>query len=233
MTDAPAPTDATAAFRASVERHLADLPADIRDDLIAGLRTHLTEVASELGPGERLEHRLGSAEQYASELRETVELQHVSAAHRLRRTLGDAADRYTESAGVGPAAEFAASLRPGWWVLRGLLAAMLVGYWALVADEGVRHTLLEFAGVSASAGLVLAIALVWFSLRLGARSRHWSPLARKWVAAGGVALAAVGAWCLFSVLVDFTPLSYYAREFLSAPGIAAEDGGLAAAQGGG
>jgi hypothetical protein len=65
MTDAPTPTDVIAAYRASVEHHLAVLLEDIRQDLAAGLRAHLADVASDLRPGETLEHRLGSPDRLA------------------------------------------------------------------------------------------------------------------------------------------------------------------------
>lgn len=65
MTDTPMPTDATAAYRASVERHLADLLEEIRQDLTAGLRAHLADVVADLRPGEALEHRLGSPARFA------------------------------------------------------------------------------------------------------------------------------------------------------------------------
>ncbi|HEX2143901.1 MAG TPA: hypothetical protein VHG10_05260 [Glycomyces sp.] len=75
-------------YQASVERHLADLPDDLRRMLTADLRTRLTEVAAGSRPNEALEHRLGSAERYAMALRETVELQYVSAADRVLKSLG-------------------------------------------------------------------------------------------------------------------------------------------------
>ncbi|MDN3238696.1 hypothetical protein [Glycomyces tritici] len=65
MTDAPTPTDVIAAYRASVEHHLAVLLEEIREDLAAGLRAHLADVASDLRPGETLEHRLGSPDRLA------------------------------------------------------------------------------------------------------------------------------------------------------------------------
>jgi hypothetical protein len=65
MTDTPEQPDPTAAYRDSVERHLADLLEEIRQDLTAGLRAHLADVAAELRPGETLERRLGSPERFA------------------------------------------------------------------------------------------------------------------------------------------------------------------------
>jgi hypothetical protein len=66
MNDTPVRTDPITAYRDAAERHLAALLDEIRDDLAAGLRAHLAEVAAELKPGETLEHRLGSPAQCAS-----------------------------------------------------------------------------------------------------------------------------------------------------------------------
>ena len=56
-----------AAYAARVRAQLADLPATEMDVLVEDLEQHLAEVAAE-GEGS-LEQRLGSAEQYARELR--------------------------------------------------------------------------------------------------------------------------------------------------------------------
>ncbi|WP_205327916.1 hypothetical protein [Glycomyces sp. YM15] len=65
MTDTPVQND-VAAYRASVERHLADLLEEIRQDLVAGLRAHLADVAADLRPGETLEQRLGGHARFAA-----------------------------------------------------------------------------------------------------------------------------------------------------------------------
>ncbi|MDA1362112.1 hypothetical protein O1R50_20970 [Glycomyces luteolus] len=65
MTDTPVQND-VAAYRASVERHLDDLLEDIRQDLVAGLRAHLADVAADLRPGETLEQRLGGHARFAA-----------------------------------------------------------------------------------------------------------------------------------------------------------------------
>lgn len=65
MTDTPVRTEA-AAYRDAVERHLADLLEEIRQDLTAGLRAHLADVAADLRPGETLEHRLGGPARFAA-----------------------------------------------------------------------------------------------------------------------------------------------------------------------
>lgn len=66
MTDTPVQADVLADYRDSAERHLAALLEEIRDDIAAGLRAHLADVASDLRPGETLEQRLGSPAQCAS-----------------------------------------------------------------------------------------------------------------------------------------------------------------------
>jgi len=81
-------TNPIAAYRAAVERHLADLPDAIREDLAAGL-------GARLAADPTLIERLGDPEKYARHLRATVELQHESAAARILKGLGRSANRYT------------------------------------------------------------------------------------------------------------------------------------------
>jgi hypothetical protein len=83
----------TDAYRAAVERHLADLPDHVRAGLADGIRADLARAVAALAPGEPLDRRLGGAESYAARLRATVELQPTGPAARLRRRLGGAAER--------------------------------------------------------------------------------------------------------------------------------------------
>jgi hypothetical protein len=191
MTDTPRDSSEIAAYRLAVERHLADLPEPIREDLLGDLEAHLTEVASELEPGVDLADRLGTPEAYARELRETVEVEKGSIGAKLRRNLvgpllggvGKAADRFTTSAGVGEAAEFGRALRPAWWVLRGLIAASLLVY--LLDLDGLGFVGLMFFGA-------LAACFVWLSLRLGVRSREWGRRRRRLMAVAGAGLFGLG-----------------------------------------
>ncbi|SDD22383.1 hypothetical protein [Glycomyces harbinensis] len=107
-----------AAYQASVERHLADLPDHVRADL----RARLAEAAAALAPGESPDLRLGSAEHCATRLRDTVELRRAGLAARLYR-----------GEWTGRAAAIAATLRPGWWALHGLITAVLIaaGAWCV------------------------------------------------------------------------------------------------------
>lgn len=189
MTDTPR-TDEVAEYEAAVRRHLADLPAAAREDLLADLETHLTEVAADLEPGASLADRLGSAEAYARELREAAEL--PAASEKVSGFKG-LAEGYTRSAGVGEAGEFWKSLQPGWWVLRGVLVAGLLFVAVVWLVLGLLFTsVYEYLVVVVPSMTVLTLACVWFSLRLGARSRDWGSGGRLGLlAVGNGALAVV------------------------------------------
>ncbi|GAB3647018.1 DUF1700 domain-containing protein [Glycomyces tarimensis] len=223
MTDTPPHTAEIAAYQLAVERHLAELPAAIRDDLVSDLEAHLTEVAAELEPGVTLTDRLGSPEAYARELRETVEVDRESARQRFKRgftTMAapvtrrarSAAGRFAASAGVGDVGEFRRSLKPGWWVLRGVLAAMLFVWWT--AGEIFYSPFGSLPGLILLAAITLAF--VWASLRLGKKSEGWGRRNQRLVAAGGVALAAfvalqyswLGGW-----VVDLAPTNHYVEYY--------------------
>ncbi|HLU29138.1 MAG TPA: hypothetical protein VKZ65_11915 [Glycomyces sp.] len=203
MTDTPQKNADIADYRLAVERHLADLPASIREDLLNGLEEHLAEVAADLEPGVPLSHLLGSPEAYARELRETAEFPRASLADRLRRGVWGmadpslawakrTADKFTGSAGVGEAAEFGRTLRPAWWVLRGLVAAALVTHLFVFGGEAPRRAVLSAGILGFLFVVAIALAFVWLSLRLGIRSRDWGRRGRRLTAAGGIALVAAG-----------------------------------------
>ncbi|HEU5127891.1 MAG TPA: hypothetical protein VFU12_07880 [Glycomyces sp.] len=204
MTDTPQSNTDIAEYRLAVERHLADLPASIREDLLNGLEEHLAEVAADLEPGVPLAHLLGGPEAYARELRETAEIPKERAGDRFWRSMWrmadpslawarGAADRFTGSAGVGEAGEFGRTLRPAWWVLRGLIAAALVAHVFVFGDEILRRAVLSVGAFGFLFVVAIALAFVWLSLKLGVRSQEWSRRNRRLTAAGGIALAAVGA----------------------------------------
>lgn len=203
MTDTPHKSADIADYRLAVERHLADLPASIREDLLNGLEEHLAEVAADLEPGVPLAHLLGGPEAYARELRETAELSRAGLADRIRRGMWGMADpsftwakgladKFTGSAGVGGAAEFGRTLRPAWWVLRGLIAGALVTHFFVFGGEAPRRAVLSAGILGFLFVVAIALVFVWLSLRLGIRSREWSRRGRRLTAAGGAVLAAVG-----------------------------------------
>lgn len=196
MTDTPQGNSEIADYQLAVERQLLDLPAPIREDLLNGLEEHLAEVSAEREPGVTLEDLLGSPETYARELRETVEVRRERLGDRFRRTVVEplanrtrgAADRFTTSAGMGEAAEARQKLKPGWWVLRGLLVTFLLVFWF----EGQ-----FYGGVSGFMMLVftaIALLFVWLSIRLGVRSERWGRNPRRILATAGAGLFAVMAW---------------------------------------
>ncbi|WP_051325372.1 DUF1700 domain-containing protein [Glycomyces tenuis] len=210
MTDTPRDASEIADYRLAVERHLADLPTPIREDLLADLETHLTEIAAELESGATLADRLGSPEDYARELRETA-----GVTGRIERPRGGfrvLADRYTTSAGVGGFAEFGRSLRPGWWVLRGVLCAVVVFAVIGVAFSGSSMPLLrdivQFWPLTVIAFAASALTFVWLSLRLGAKSAHQGFRYRGIVAVSGFALAAIVLWGAASLVGG-----YWSDEF--------------------
>lgn len=212
MTDTPQTNPDIADYRLAVERHLADLPAPIREDLLNGLEEHLAEVAADLEPGVPLSHLLGGPETYARELRDTAELPKERVGDRFWRgvwRMADpsfawargAADRFTGSAGVGEAGEFGRALRPAWWVLRGLIAAALVTHLFVFGGDLLRRAVLSTGIVGFLFVVAIALAFVWLSLKLGVRSQEWSRRNRRLTAAGGIALAAAGVLS-FSWIAD-------------------------------
>ncbi|MCD0445216.1 apolipoprotein A1/A4/E family protein [Glycomyces sp. A-F 0318] len=215
MTDVPSRTAEIDAYLVAVERHLADLPEAIREDLMSDLDAHLAEVAADLDAGTALRDLLGSPEAYARELRETAEVPRERAGDRLRRglrqtaepltrRLKDWADKYAVSTGHADAAELRDRLRPGWWALRGALVALVFLY--LFAAAQFNATGYNLLG--SIPGTLLAIALVllcvWASLRIGKKSLEWGRRRRLWTGAAGVALVAYSfyafGWSLSGVV---------------------------------
>ncbi|THV31324.1 HAAS signaling domain-containing protein [Glycomyces paridis] len=226
MTDATSRTTEIAGYLAAVERHLGDLPEAIRQDLMSDLDAHLAEVAADLDDGVALRDLLGSPEAYARELRETAEVPRERAAARLRRGLRETAapltrrvktwsDRYAVSTGHADAAELVERLRPGWWVARGVIAAMLVVY-ILSATQYNTYGSLPFDSLSWLLFTAAAVLFfVWVSLRLGRRSQTWGRRRRWWTGAAGIALVVYAlygfAWpyALNYGGNDFVETSYY------------------------
>lgn len=227
MTTAPDRSNEIASYLAAVERHLNDLPTHIRQDLMSELDAHLSEVAADLPPGTALRDLLGGPEAYARELRDTAEVDKEPVRSRMRRKLADtaapalvrlkgAADGYAASTGFADAADLRERLLPGWWVLRGALAAALFAYWLSAAQYGVTG----FSVFGSIPGLLLAAAAllvgVWASMRLGAKSAEWGTRRRRWIAAGGVALVALFGyqilWTGVAVPVEYVETTTYADE---------------------
>lgn len=164
-----------------VGRALADLSPTDRDELLEDLPEHLTDVAAE-GAGTLVE-RLGTPEAYAAELRAAagltapeqpanVDKRVAAAVHRLRGRLKVVDGRAGPLIGYANASEFLGLLRPGWWVLRGYLVAMLV----TVMTTGDSFGLVPQIDGSDVAGLlwlaVCVVGSIWLGRR-GGQFRGW------------------------------------------------------------
>lgn len=162
------------AYAARVRAALAGLPAADRDDLLADLEDHLAEVAAE-GP---LDELLGSPQAYAAELRSSAGLPAGDGGPRRFQAL-------TDQPWLRSTLDFLPELRPGWWVLRGVLVAWIVGLWLGFGYPGV---------------VVLSVLLVPASVLLGRKSVADPRLRWAGIAAS---VAAVAALLLFFAVVSY------------------------------
>jgi len=198
-----------------VRAALGDLPADEREELLEDLPAHLADVAAETD-GE-LEQRLGTPEEYAAELRLSAGIEAAAPAPAGRTGFAaDARRRLTVLAGSldqyplwRQFRGFLPQLRPGWWVLRGYLAALAL---AVVFTDLDRIGLVPHGG---DVLLFLPFALVacWVSVLLGQRTRP-HPAWRRWavralnvaVLIAAVAMANTQPWGYYG-----SGVSYYER----------------------
>ncbi|MBM0274760.1 HAAS signaling domain-containing protein [Micromonospora tarensis] len=161
-------------YVARVRAALADLPPGQRDELTEDLADHLAEVAAE-SEGTLVE-RLGTPETYAAELRAAAGAAPSGGRNldqRVARVLVRARGRLRAmDARLGPllgyehVSDFLRLLRPGWWLLRAYLAAMLV----TVITTGGSFFLLPRFGGELLAGLIMLVGFVLASIWLGRRS---------------------------------------------------------------
>lgn len=119
-------------FAAAVREHLADLPEAELDELLDGLQADLSE---RLADGDEL----GDPVRYADELRQAAGLPAPDAAagrgkKKSRKTMRErwtvgrerAAAFWASSPGKRAVRDFTLSLKPVWWVIRGLVLAQLL-----------------------------------------------------------------------------------------------------------
>ena len=192
-------------YLARVRAALADLPAEEREELLEDLAAHLADVTAETttagaGAPRALEDRLGSPEEYAAELRvsagfgPTPQPEPGGLATRASRRLGQLSAALEQRPAWRRLRAFAPQLRPGWWVLRGYLAALGLA----VAFAGMRHlgvtpefddALLIF--------LAFAAVVIWASVWLGKRSQGYRGARRAAVYALN-AVVLIGALALAS-----------------------------------
>jgi hypothetical protein len=175
---------------------LADVPEGTRADLLEDLPEHLLEVLAE-GDGS-LQDRLGTPADYARELRSVVGLDWPetprSVRAQLRRRLSGSAAHARQVLNRGDQelgrvvgyprlADLVYATRPGWWVLRGWIAAQLL------CGLGNGHSwrgLIPAAGSSKAAGAFVAVVAVIASVWLGRGSRRFSVRLRAITAAATV-----------------------------------------------
>ncbi|SIN33991.1 HAAS signaling domain-containing protein [Micromonospora cremea] len=178
-------------YVARVRAALADLPPTQRDELTEDLADHLAEVAAEADG--TLVERLGEPETYAAELRaaagapgggRNLDQRVATAVVRVRSRLRSIDSRLGPPLGYETASDFLRLLRPGWWVLRGYLAAMLI----TMITTGDGFGLLPRFGGELLAGLIMLVGLVLVSIWLGRRSERLSRWPRWALHAGSLVL---------------------------------------------
>lgn len=187
-------TDVTT-YAEKVRSALADLTAEQRDDLLEDLEGHLLEVSED---GDLLE-RIGPPEAYASELRASAGFPPPTpAGHRLvgsaRRRVESLRARALELPGGREAVAFAPELRPGWWVVRGYAAVVLLG--SLTADDsqyGLSSFPVPTAWGSSVLGALLTVVAVVVSVRIGRGTDALPATRRRAVVAANLALLVAGA----------------------------------------
>ncbi|MEV8375951.1 hypothetical protein AB0P21_24650 [Kribbella sp. NPDC056861] len=172
---------------------LADLPADVRDDVVGGISEHLQQVAGE--GDERAIHtaltRLGSPETVAAAARAEVDLpMAASSSTEARSPMGAGGNRFAESRGSAPdsaAVPRRTSLADRWTLWVGALAALFAidGFLALGAamsftarfdedaDWNVHPALILFGiALSLLAG-IFATILFWSTPSWPRRHKLW------------------------------------------------------------
>ncbi len=187
---------------------LAGLAPAARQDLIEDLPDHLAEVAAEVsaeGAGS-LRERLGAPEVYAQELLAAAGVEAIGQpgagalsaglAQGLRRAraLAERVDlQGGRLVGYPRLIDLVRAIRPGWWVLRGWLAAQFLSG---AHDRQSWSGFIPDLGGNRMLGLVLTLAMIAGSVALGRRSLRWSAWAGRAMAAASVLIALWGAGVL-------------------------------------
>lgn len=182
MSSTPIVRPEVARFVADVRGALADLGAEELDELTGGLEADLSDAVDVGGLA-----ALGDPAAYAAELRAAAGLPpQTSQDARLRayERARHAAERVRSHPWWPPVRDFAVSLRPAWWVLRGWLLYLGVGA-PLIGGDATAEAM-----PSSPPRLLLLLAFVLASVQLGRRER---PLRARWRAAViAVNIVAVG-----------------------------------------
>lgn len=192
-------------FIADVARYFQDLPEPEQRDLLDDLQQHLMELAAD--DPEALDHELVDPSVYAAELRRSAGLSDLEEAdlrpsrvRLVRNGISERVDRINQQPAVQEVREFLPHLRPAWWVVRGwvltVAAAQLTAggpWWRHVPVPG-RHVV----------GLLLALGVIAFSVRLGRDDRDDS---RPWRVVDVAARAAL-ALGVFQALTGGMAVEY-------------------------
>ncbi|MEV0998243.1 hypothetical protein [Nonomuraea sp. NPDC050202] len=172
-------------YAQAVRDALADHPE--REELLEDLDDHLAEIAAESDLA--LEERLGPPEAYAEELASAYGERPQSAGKRRVDARAWAAKVRAALMRQAPSRSFLAflpELRPGWWVLRGYVLAMVL---VSVTAEPALVPMTPPAWVAVAAG-------IWASVWFGRRSR------RRVVVLAAAAANGVAALTLFVGMVE-------------------------------
>ena len=204
---------------------LGDLPEDERQELLDDLAVHLREVAAETD--EPLERAVGSPAAFVSELRSSAGLTGgdrlagrgpVAGAResleRGRRLVGENGPyRWTRA--------LLPELVPGWWVLRGYLAVVVLS--VMGGDHHFPHFPVPALLGSAMVGLVATAAAIFASVSLG--RRHRGEAKPRWVSAVDV-LVVIGTLLAAGAIRQHVGPQYIFSEAapMSAGGVSHPDG---------
>jgi len=188
-------------YARQVRLALRDITPSQLDELLEDLDEHLAEIATDTSG--TLRDRLGPPGVYAQELREAAGLRApvaVDAARRLEE-LREAAARLGRHGSVQSVLAFLPELRPAWWVLRGWLAVLTLGYLS-----GYHSLLIPF-GVLLGPPLILAAMAL--SVRLGrhaVRRADQNPRQRLVTLGANAGLALVAFIALAAVQQQQSPV---------------------------
>lgn len=184
-----------------VRSALADLPAEVVEELLEDLPAHLAEVAAD--SADTLTDRLGSPASYAEELRTSAGIEppprHFPLGRsnvmitRGRALLGAADVRIGNLIGYDRAMDFLVLLRPAWWVLRGYALGILLLEVAF-GDQGI----IPMIQGNPLFGLGFVSLLVIGSVRVG--PLRLEPLRRQSLALGQFTTRAASALLVVALL---------------------------------